>query len=533
MGSVSSQEVAHRGSDLIEIHQGLLYTVLEFVFTHSASPTGLEAFLAAGAGPGPAGYSNRHDKACHLLGLFALVSYILPADDFAAAFVDPQPSDWIAEYLAAATTAEALVRVDSRFGLRDRDRQLLRRMQQESKRLYKNLSDRNALSGRGALSSRTERRGRESGRLRDVAVAGAYHVMDGDAKLEALQRALGLLASLVQQANLKATFRRRTIPPSVDRFVGMLPEEQSRRTEVFTLSRLVGVFEAERARLLGIKLARAARARSGEYLWPRWGNPRPRPTRGSRAPLIPPVLRPKGTVAYEPPTPNKHLLDAIRGKALWKSGDLNTIHVIQETARARALRRGRLSATWSPRASGAGQSVAQVGIVSAHTAGAGRGSGGARANETVVAIARAARAASSGTGEDGDSDGTVLGSLAVPATRRAVRSEDCVDLSEHGVSEEESCFADAEGAQYASDEVRGHCADHDWEDFELYPSDNTVSTRAPRLETFPLGQPLTEDVNFMTLLYLPTVHDMEPGDDQAAILQWIRDAVEDGDSADL
>ncbi|MCJ1383936.1 hypothetical protein MMC17_007050 [Xylographa soralifera] len=533
MGNEFSQEVAQRGSDLIDIHQGLLYTVLEFIFTHSISPGSLETFISSKPLQVLIGHSNGHDTACHILCFFALVSYILPAEDFAAAFVDPQPSDWIAEDLEAASKDEPLVPTNSSFRLRDRDRQLLLHMQQENKRLHRKISIHNALSSRDALLSKTERRRWENSRFRDIAVAGAYHVMDGDAKLEAIHKALELLASLVQQADLENGFWKESLPKSVRRFVRLLPKDDVRRKEVFTLSRLVGIFEAERARLLGMKLDRATQPHNAQYLWPRWGNPRQRPARTSHAPLIPPSLSTTETVSNEPRKPNEHVYGAIRGKALWKSGDLKALRVIQETARARALRRKKLATTWSCQTSRDMEDAGNVGIVSAHTAVTARGSRNTRLREKAIATRRAALAAGNDSDGDGDSDETVLESVEAPASLCAAASEDLTDTSDYSLSDEESGFTEIEDAQRLPDEGHRYCADPPWEDFELYPSDHDVSATDPQFEDFPVGQPLLEELDFMKPSYLPVVHEMDAEDDQDALLHWIMDDIEDVDSAEL
>ncbi|MCJ1405047.1 hypothetical protein MMC11_008273 [Xylographa trunciseda] len=200
MGNDVSREVTQRGSDLIDIHQGLLYTVLEIIFTHSTSSTGLAYFIDSAADLTPTTRSTRQYRACHLLCLCALVSYTLPEDDVAAAFLDPQPSDWIAAYLEAAGKDKPLEPMDSHLSLTPGDRCLLRHMQQESRKRHDRFSKRNT------LTSQAERRRREDTCFRHVSVGGAYHSMNGDAKLEAIQKALGLLASLVEQADLKNWF---------------------------------------------------------------------------------------------------------------------------------------------------------------------------------------------------------------------------------------------------------------------------------------------------------------------------------------
>ncbi|MCJ1395456.1 hypothetical protein MMC18_008342 [Xylographa bjoerkii] len=526
MGNNFSRHVAQRGTDLIDIHQGLLYTVLEFVFTHSASPTGLADFITSVPALGLFSQSTRRDKACHILCLFALVSYTIPEDDFAAAFVDPQPSDWITKYMEATGKREPRGPMGSEFRLRPGNRRLLSHMQHESRQLYPPLSTGNA------LTSRAERRRRENSRFYDVSVAGAYHVMDGDAKLEAVDKALGLLASLVQQADLRTVFRKGIIPQSVRRFVDILPKDDSQRKEIFALSRLVGAFEAERARLLEIKLDRAAKAQSGRYLWPRWGSPRPRPARTGHAPLIPPSLSPKQTVSHDVSQPNMNVRKAIYGKALWKSGDLKVLHVIQETARARALLTESLSTTWS-RPTSSDVECTNVGVVSAHTATAVGGSGDSQVTEEANGTLRAAFALNRDGNVDEGNDGidtTVEAFWETPAMEQHVAASDHLGLADHSILYTESRSTEIEDAQQLPDEeVHELCMNHALKDpDDLYSSDHAIPATAPQLEDTPSGPPLSEELDFMKLLYLPVVHEIDPGDDQDARLHWIMDDIEDG-----
>ncbi|MCJ1286103.1 hypothetical protein MMC26_005446 [Xylographa opegraphella] len=532
MGNECSHEIAPRGSDLIDIHQGLLYTVLEFIFTHAASPGALAAFISSCPWPGLPGlpgYPEHHDKACDLLGLFALVAHILPADDFAAAFVEPQPSDWVAEYLAAAGEKNTRVCDDPRLRLRDRDLQLLGHMQHESKRLYREMSLRNARCGWSTLSARTERQGRVRGRTRYITVAGAYHVMNGDAKLEAVRKALALLASLVQHADLGTVFRKITLPRYVRRFVHMLPPSASQRREIFTLSRLVGTFEAEEARLLGIKRERASRAQAGHFLWPRWGTARPRPARTSHAPLLPSCVKPEDTVSHERAMPNTLSRGTVDAKALWKSGDLNVLRILQGVARIRALRRGGFSTTWSFGTSILGGVAPHAGIGSARAAAAaGRGSGVRRFKEGPNATFRTGLAVRNDPDGDGsDSDKTVMGSCG-----RAAASDDVADAGDGRIPLTENCLATFNDAQQFPDNGHQRYADHAWDDSELYSADDAVSSPTPpQLEAFPAGMALSGEWAFTKLLYSPAVRDVGPEEAEDAWLLWTMDDVEDVGSA--
>ena len=521
MGNDFSREVDLRGSDLIEIHQGLLYTVLEFIFVHSVATMGLVDFIESLPDHDPfpeGGISSLEDKARNILCLFALISYILPADDFAATFIDPQPSDWLSVYLEAASKSKPLLPQDGRFELPYSDRTLLKHMQKETRQRCAQLPIWKT------LTSKTERRREGSIACEDVITASAYHLMNGDAKLQAVGRALGLLARLVHHADLENEFQLGNIPPLARRFERTLRKDESQRRELFTLSKLVAAFKAEETRLFSIRLDREVKAHFRRYLWPRWGNPRPRPAQTAIAPSESPVLSPKDTIWHEPPKPKRRNPKALHGKALWKTGDLRALRVIHGTARDRALRQNTFSATWSRTTCGDEQD-AYVGLVSAHTAVAVRGSRSPQVDEeaipTVVALDGLAGEVDSSVNPD--EDATLEGILQSPAvTRHTAASEYLSALLNHGVLCEEGRFAEIDDPHRLPDELHRLCRDHTFKAWDEFHSEqHAISATAPQLEEIPSDLPLSEELDFVKLLYLPIAYEMLPGDDQCALLYWI------------
>ena len=237
-------------------------------------------------------------------------------------------------------------------------------------------------------------------------------------------------------------------------------------------------------------------------------------------------------MAREPLRPNTALLGAIRGRARWKAGDLNALRVVQETARVSAIRTQRLSATWSRRTAGNGERGARGGVVSAHTV-AGRGGRERGVREMGRTTLRAAFTA--GDDREGESGGdeTVMESLEIPAARHAAASGDITDAWDERSSEEESCGTEIEAEPRLADDIHGPRVEHAWDAFALFPPDDAVSPIAPQLEDFSACRPLSAELDLRRFCYLPVVQEMDPRDDQDAVLQWIMDDIEDVDGADL
>ena len=275
MGATISRSTL--SSDLKAMFYVLLYTTLNFLLT----PTPLAAFLLDCSFPISQPTPLRH-RARYLLAVLAAASSVISEEDYLTAFKRPIPAPKLMEYYERAFEAESLhveACPSTEAGkcseneeipillLRSRDYKMLEFLEVHTRTYCKK-----AFTGKTHAATT---RGKGDGAGPSPHTYGAYTVLGGHAKLKAIDRALEMLSRIVEFAELDEinTEENDEKLPLLQRFIDLLPEDKDKRKQIMSLEKLRRVLRAEKYRLLQVKKQREKRGK--QFVWPRWGNPRP------------------------------------------------------------------------------------------------------------------------------------------------------------------------------------------------------------------------------------------------------------------
>ena len=269
-----------------EYTSALLYTALEFIFTQSISDEAIDHFLDCKENPIDPNAARCHRTQYVALLLAAIVT-ATPDQDISAAFEHPLPSSEV--IFRQANLLEDRPPMRSYTGrplFRDLDYDVLEFMRLSSRRICLHQSGLNLVPIKDVYID--ERIIRRSG----LSSKCLYALSNGNAKLVTIERCLSLIARLVDSAFHDHKGNRIAVSRTamVRRHFRTCMVHESFAYEGIHSGPLMMAFELEKARLLALKAAREAMPRKGPYLWPRWGNPRPKPPTRLLEPLEPPVL---------------------------------------------------------------------------------------------------------------------------------------------------------------------------------------------------------------------------------------------------
>ena len=282
---VPASATVHSDSKHQEYISALLYTALEFVLSHSVSDEAIDHFLGCKDYPVDPN-AGRCQRTQYVAFLLTAIATITPIRDISAAFENPLPSSEVIFRQANLFQDRPRICSDTNRPLfRYLDYEVLEFMRQSSRQICLHQSGINLRPSKDIY--RDERSIRRSG-LRGRCL---YALSNGTTKLEAIERCLSLIARLVDSAFHDHEGNRRAVSRTamVRRHFRTCMVDESFAYEGICSGPLRMAFEVEKTRLLALRAAREPMLRKWPYLWPRWGNPRPKPLNRLLEPLEPPA----------------------------------------------------------------------------------------------------------------------------------------------------------------------------------------------------------------------------------------------------
>ena len=312
----------HPDSKHQEYISALLYTTLDFILTHSISDEAIDHFLNCKDYPIDPN-AVRCQRAQYVAFLLAAVATITPARDISAAFEHPLPSSEV--IFQQANLFHDRPRIYS-----DTDRQLFRCLDYDVLEFMRQSSRQICLhqSGLNLRPSKDIYRDERSIRRSGLGGRCLYALLNGTTKLVAIDRCLSLIARLIDSAFYNHEGKRRAVSRTamVRRHFRTCMVDEFFAYEGIHSGPLRMAFEVEKTRLLALRAAREAMPRKGPYLWPRWGNPRPKPLNRLLEPLEPPALG----VGKHDDWQRICQESAVHRRSSIESGSIGDLHVMAE-----------------------------------------------------------------------------------------------------------------------------------------------------------------------------------------------------------
>ncbi|MCJ1258070.1 hypothetical protein MMC24_005900 [Lignoscripta atroalba] len=271
MGNSTSQCYTSAANPHIRTYKlAFTYTVLEFIFTHSDSPSSLDQLLKPRDGHMAKLYAfGDVGEAAHCLCVvLAAISCMVPASDFNAAIQDPMDTKQVlkAQSKAKRDSFPFYTVKGQEMVFRHYDYQLFEILRNASRKLCI-LRFWGKTATRGNVHSEFQgfEKYSQSGKP-------AYVMMNGEGKLEAVEKAIALLARLVDMAGTVAPKGDVLSNSFTERLLNLSRDPYHRKVDKLKLGPFKRIFEQEKSRLLALKVAWESILQQPKDVWPRWGN---------------------------------------------------------------------------------------------------------------------------------------------------------------------------------------------------------------------------------------------------------------------